>query len=66
MAAHAVHVLDAEARGQDGYLHLLAQFGIGGESPFDFEVAAELCHKVVHVVHLLHHKSLFRLLVGAE
>ena len=33
-------------------------FGIGGQSPFDFEIVAKLGHEVVHVVHFLHHQAL--------
>ena len=58
VAAHAVHVFNAEACGQDGNLHFVAQLGIGGQSPFDFEIAAKLGHEVVHVVHFLHHQAL--------
>ena len=58
MTAHTVHILDTEAGGQDGDLDFLAQLGIGGETPLDLEVAAELGHKVVHVVHFLHHQAL--------
>ena len=62
MVAHAVDALNAKACGKDGDLDLLTQFEIGGESPLDFEVVAKLGHKVVHVVHLLHHQRLLAVL----
>ena len=57
VAVHSVNVLYAEARGKDGNLYLVAQLGVGGKSPLDFKLSVELCHKVVHVVHFLHHQA---------
>ena len=57
VAAHSVNVLYAEARGEDGNLDFVAQFGVGGESPFYLELGVKLRHEVVHVVHLLHHQA---------
>ena len=66
VAGHAVDAVDAEAGGQDGDLHALAQLGVGGQSPLDFEVVAELAHEVVHVVHLLHHQRAGAVLVAGK
>ena len=54
---HTVNSLNAEACCEDSHLHLVAEGWIEGETPFDFEVAAELGHEVVDIVHLVHHQS---------
>src|SRR3712207_9214250 len=61
-----VYILDTEARSEDGNLYLLAQFGVDGQSPLYFEVAAELGHEVVYVVHLIHHQARRVALLVAE
>ena len=54
---HTVNSLNAEACCEDSHLHLVAEGWIEGETPFDFEVATELIHEVVDIVHLVHHQS---------
>ena len=66
VTVHTVDALDTEAGSEDGDLHLLAQFEVGGKTPLDLEVVAELGHEVVHVVHLLHHQRLLAVLRTCE
>ena len=66
VAVHAVYVADAEARGEDGDLDLLAQLGIDGDTPLDLEAVVKLGHEVVHVVHLLHHEAVVAVLAVGE
>src|SRR5574344_2783177 len=65
MSMHDVDVLYTETSGEDSYLHLLAQFGVGGKSPLEFEVT-EFCHEVVDIVHLLHHQAVLTILLTPE
>ena len=62
MTVHAVDVLDTEASSENGDFNLLAKFNVCSKSPLDFEIVAELCHKVVDIVHLLHHQRLLTIL----
>ena len=57
VVAHAVDVVDAEARGEYRHLDALAQLGIERQSPLQLELAAEALHEVVDVVHLVHRQS---------
>ena len=63
---HAVDIGDAESCGEYGDLHALAQFRVDGHAPLDFEVAAELVHEVVYVVHFLHHEVVLAALLLVE
>ena len=66
MVRHTVDIVDAEASGQNGDLDFLAQFGVGSQSPLDFEVVAELRHEVVDIVHLFHHERARAVLVAGK
>ena len=59
-----MYAVDAETGGQDGDLDFLTEFGVEGQTPFDFEIVVELLHEVVHVVHLVHHQSAVGVVAG--
>ena len=64
VAVHAVYVADAEARGEDGDLHLLLQGVVDGNTPLQLEVGSEATHEVVDLVHLLHGQSIGAILAA--
>ena len=65
LCLNARHVADAEARSEDCDFHFLVERGVGGKTPLRFNIVVELRHKLVHLVHLLHHQRV-AFLFGAE
>ena len=55
-----VYVLNAEAGGKQSDFDLCAQLRVFGHTEFGLEVAVELVHKVLHLIHLAHHKFVLR------